>query len=151
MNCLLINSNPVTSGRLILDMIKESMENDRARDNYVIEMLKEQITFFKGEITHKNYIIKQLVDCRKNTHEDVPLDAADDELNSYDHTNSRLRPTDSSHQMNNSSFDISKIDTRNVTFRVKKDNQTTNKENKENKEQKSLALVEIIRDSMLTK
>ena len=48
--------------------------------------------------------------------------------------------------MNNSSFDISKIDTRNVTFRVKKDNQTIHKENKE---QKSLALVEIIGDSML--
>ena len=48
--------------------------------------------------------------------------------------------------MNNSSFDISKIATRNVTFRVKKDNQTTNKENKE---QKSLALVEIIANSML--
>ena len=51
--------------KLVIGMLKEGMVKDQERDNYIITMMKEQITFLKNEIDGKNYLIKKLVSNRE--------------------------------------------------------------------------------------
>lgn len=47
--------------RTIIDILKNNMMQERQGSNEIINILKEQVTFMKEEISHKNELIKQLM------------------------------------------------------------------------------------------
>ena len=54
-------------GRSIIDIIKENMVNEKEYNAEIINILKEQIIYFKNEIIHENTLIENLI-IELNTH-----------------------------------------------------------------------------------